>query len=86
MWELKRATLPNVTYCHMFQIGLLLELDKQAALNYHLHFHHVLIKTTSRCLFADRKSESKQKWGEFMLKWRKHMYVYRSGQQFSQSL
>lgn len=63
MWELKRAALPGITYCHMFQIGLLLELDEQAALNNHLHFHHVSIKTTSLCLFGDCKSESKQKTG-----------------------
>lgn len=76
MWELKRAALPDITYCHMFQIGLLLELDKQAVLNNHLHFHHVLIKTTSLCLFGDCKSESKQKRGDFMLKRRrKRMYV-----------
>lgn len=63
MWESKGAALPNITYCHMFQIGLLLELDKQAALNNHLHFHHVSIKTTSLCLFGGCKSESKQKTG-----------------------
>lgn len=43
--ELEDTEMLYFTYCHMFQMGLLLKLDERAAFRNHLHFHNVLIKT-----------------------------------------
>lgn len=86
--ESKRAPLPNVTQCHMFQTASLLELDMRAALNNHLHIGQGLIKTTL-CLFGNCKSERKQKWATFTFtQGRNHVHVHiqASRQQFSPSL
>lgn len=56
-----------ITYCHMFQMGLLLKLDKKAAFKNHLHFHNVLIKTNLLYLFGEWKSRVNRKEGEFPL-------------------
>lgn len=54
--ELEDTEMLYVTYCHMFQIELLLKLDKKAAIKNHLHFHNVLIKTNLLYLFGDWES------------------------------
>lgn len=61
VWELENTEMLNITFCHMFQIGLLLQLDKQAAFKNHFCFHHVLIRANLLCLFGNGKSRSKQK-------------------------
>lgn len=50
--ELEDTEMPYITFFQMFQVGLLLKLDKQAAFKNHLHFHHVLIRTNMLYLFG----------------------------------
>ncbi len=65
--ELEDTEMLYITYCHMFQMRLLLKLDKRAALKNHLHFHNVLIKTNLLYLFGDWKGRVNKKEGEFPL-------------------
>lgn len=54
--ELEDGAMLYITDSHMFQVGLVLKLDKKAAFKNHLHFHNVLIKANLLYLFGDWKS------------------------------
>lgn len=54
MWirKLEDTEMLCITYCHMFEMGLMRMLDKQAAFENTLHFLNVLIKTNLLHLFG----------------------------------
>lgn len=56
-----------ISYCPMYQMGLLLKLDKKAVFKNHLHFHNVLIKTNLLYLFGGWKSRVNKTKEEFPL-------------------
>lgn len=63
--ELEDTEMPYITYCQMFQMGLLLKIEKKDAFKNHLRFHKVSIKSNLLYLFGNWKGRINKEEDEF---------------------